>query len=173
MNIEEKLLSGNIKYQKDMRDNISKSELNRELSNGQKPYALIITCSDSRVIPEEIFNASIGELFIIRSAGNVINEGELASIEYGIEHLHIEYILVLGHTSCGAVHAAIHDEKGMYLTPVLSRIKDGIGLEKDERKCSIMNANKQVQYIKSKFPEYKGSVKAGLYDIKTNEVVIL
>ena len=173
MNIEEKLLSGNIKYQKDMRDNISKSQLNEELNKGQKPYALIVTCSDSRVIPEEIFNASIGELFIIRSAGNVINDGELASIEYGIEHLHIECVLVLGHTSCGAVHAAIHDEKGMYLSPVLSRIKNGIGLEKDERKCSIMNANKQVQYIKSKFPEYKGSVKAGLYDIKTNEVIIL
>ena len=173
MNIEEKLLLGNTKYQKDMRDNISKSELNEELSKGQNPYALIITCSDSRVIPEEIFNASIGELFIIRSAGNVINDGELASIEYGIEHLHIEYVLVLGHTSCGAVHAAIHDEKGMYLSPILSRIKEGIGSEKDERKCSMMNANKQVMYIKSKFPKYKGSVKAGLYDIKTNEVVIL
>ena len=155
-----------------MRDNISKSHLNMELSKGQNPYALIITCPDSRVIPEEIFSSSIGELFVIRSAGNVINDGELASIEYAIEHLHIQYILVLGHTSCGAIHAAIHDEKGRYLDPVLSRIKEGIGLEKDERKCSILNANKQVRYILSKFPDYKGIVKSGLYDIKTNKVTI-
>lgn len=173
MNIEEKLSSGNLIYQKNTRDNISKSQLNKELAKGQNPYALIITCSDSRVIPEEIFNASIGELFVIRSAGNVINDGELASIEYGIEHLNIKYVLVLGHTSCGAVHAAIHDGKGMYLSPVLSRIKEGIGLEKDERKCSIMNADKQVEYIKSKFPKYDGEIKAGLYDILTNVVTIL
>lgn len=173
MNIEEKLLLGNTNYQKNIRDNISKTKLNEELCNGQHPYALIITCSDSRVIPEEIFSASLGELFVIRSAGNVINDGELASIEYGLKHLHIQYVLVLGHTSCGAVHAAIHNEEGDYLYPVLSRIKEAIGNSLDERECSILNANKQVAYIKERFPWYQGDVKPALYDIKTNKVTIL
>ena len=173
MNIEEKLLFGNANYQKNIRDSISKTELNKELIKGQHPYALIITCSDSRVIPEEIFSASLGELFVIRSAGNVINDGELASIEYGLKHLNIQYVLVLGHTSCGAVHAAMHNEEGEYLYPVLSRIKEAIGDNTSEADCSIMNAIKQANYIKEKFPWFKGDIKPGLYDIKTNKVTIL
>ena len=63
-----------------------------ELVKGQHPDTLIITCSDSRVVPEYIFNAKLGELFVIRTAGNVINEGELATVEYAIEHLKVKYI---------------------------------------------------------------------------------
>ena len=173
MNIEEKLLFGNTNYQKNIRDSISKTKLNKELTKGQHPYALIITCSDSRVIPEEIFSASLGELFVIRSAGNVINDGELASIEYGLKHLHIEYILVLGHTSCGAVHATIHNEEGEYLYPVLSRIKEAIGSSTSERECSMLNAIKQAAYIKEKLPWFKGDIKPGLYDISTNKITVL
>ena len=104
----------------------------KELVKGQSPSVLVITCSDSRVSPEEIFSLGLGWLFVIRTAGNVINEGELASVEYGIEHLHIKYVLVLGHTHCGAVHASIHNEKGKYLDPILNRIKKNILDEKDE-----------------------------------------
>ena len=111
MDIEERLLKGNKIYVKN-----ANKELLDTLSKGQNPYALIVTCSDSRVVPEHIFSTSLGELFVIRTAGNVINEGELASIEYGIEHLNIQYVLILGHTHCGAVHAAIHHEKGKYLS---------------------------------------------------------
>lgn len=86
-----------------------------ELIKGQHPTTLVITCSDSRVVPEYIFNATLGELFVIRTAGNVVNEGELATIEYAVEHLHIKDIVVLGHTHCGAIHAAINHETGKYL----------------------------------------------------------
>ena len=166
MNIEERLINGNIKF----RNGVDKNKIN-ELVKGQHPYALVITCSDSRVIPEEIFSCSLGELFVIRTAGNVINEGELASIEYGIEHLHIEYVLVLAHTHCGAVHAAIHNEKGKYLSPILDNIKRCIGDECNEKQASIKNALKQVDYLKNKFSEYKGEIKAALFDIETAEVV--
>ena len=115
MDIEKRLIKGNQKF----KNNDQKEELRKSLVNGQNPYALVVTCSDSRVSPEEIFSCSLGELFVIRTAGNVINEGELASIEYGIEHLHINYILVLAHTHCGAIHASIHKEKGRYLSPIL------------------------------------------------------
>jgi len=170
MDIEAKLKEGNLIFQEKME---GKSLLNERLIKGQNPFAIVVTCSDSRVIPEEIFSVSLGELFVIRSAGNVINEGELASIEYGIHHLHIDYVLVLAHTLCGAVHAAIHDEKGMYLAPILSKIKEVTSINKDERQTSIDNAIKQVEYIKNKFPDYKGTIEAGLYDIATNSVLFI
>ena len=171
MNIEERLILGNKTFIKQSFEDEQKKERINELSRGQKPYALVVTCSDSRVIPEEIFSCSLGELFVIRTAGNVINEGELASIEYGIEHLHISYILILAHTHCGAVHAAIHNENGRYLSPILDNIKKCIGDECNEKEASIKNAIKQVVYLKTKFPEYHGEIKAAIYDIETCEVI--
>ncbi|MBP5444655.1 MAG: hypothetical protein J6Y28_00650 [Acholeplasmatales bacterium] len=138
--------------------------------NGQHPFALIITCSDSRVVPEYIFDKPVGNLFVIRTAGNVINEGELGTIEYAIEHLQIKTILVLGHTNCGAVHAAIHNEKGKYLDPILSKIKLAIGDEQDELLATTLNAESVKEFIKSKFPDYDGIVEKAIYDIKTGKV---
>ena len=84
-------------------------ELRRQTAeDGQSPYAVVLACSDSRVPPEHIFNAGIGELFVIRTAGNVVGEYELGSIEYGAEHLHAQLVLVLGHSGCGAVEAALN-----------------------------------------------------------------
>lgn len=168
MNIEERLIEGNKTFIK----NVNKERL-ETLSKGQHPYALVVTCSDSRVVPEHIFSCDLGELFVIRTAGNVINEGELASIEYGIEHLGIQYVLILGHTHCGAVHAAIHHEKGKYLSCVLDNISKSIKDEKDECQASMINALAQVTYLKAKFPHYQGKIKAGLYDIESGLVKIL
>lgn len=167
MNIEKKLFLGNKKFIQ----NKKVFSLRNKLAAGQKPYCLVITCSDSRVVPERIFSCSLGELFVIRTAGNVVNEGELASIEYGIEHLHIKYILVLGHTHCGAIHAAIHKEQGKYLSPIIDNISRNIIGIVDERNASIANGIKQVEYIKSKFPHFDGEVKFALYDIETGEVI--
>jgi carbonic anhydrase len=77
-----------------------------ELARGQHPFAMVLSCADSRVPPEHIFNVGLGDLFVIRSAGEVIDRSILASLEYGAEHLHIPLLLVLGHESCGAVQAA-------------------------------------------------------------------
>ena len=146
---------------KDKRDSLVK---------GQHPEILVITCSDSRVVPEMIFNCSLGDIFVIRTAGNVINEGELATIEYAIEHLHVKKILVLGHTHCGAVHATIKGEKGRYLDPILNRIRHNIGNIDDELEASKINAMKEANYIKVKFPDYKGVVEYKIYDIETSIV---
>jgi carbonic anhydrase len=81
------------------------------LATGQKPYAIILSCSDSRVPPEIIFNKGLGELFVIRVAGNVPDPIILGSIEYAAEHLGSTLIMVLGHKRCGAVTAAV-DAKG-------------------------------------------------------------
>ena len=172
MDVKEELLKGNDSVIKAINDDENtKAEMN-SLVKGQKPYALIITCSDSRVIPEKIFSKGLGELFVIRSAGNVINEGELGTIEYAIEHLHIKYILVLGHTLCGAVHASMHNEKGQYLGPILNRISSSIAGITNERAASIQNAEKEKEYIKKMFPDYDGIIDSGLYEIETNKVYI-
>jgi carbonic anhydrase len=82
-------------------------EVLAELAKGQHPYATILSCSDSRVPPELIFDAGLGELFIIRVAGNVLSPEIAGSLQYAWRHLHTPLFVVLGHTNCGAVAAAI------------------------------------------------------------------
>ena len=166
MNIKE----GNKEFLNKLDNNKQLKELRDELVKGQHPDTLVITCSDSRVVPEYIFNASLGELFIIRTAGNVINDGELATIEYAIEHLKVKSIIVLGHTHCGAIHASIHNENGRYLDPILNRIKLNIGDICDELEASKINALKEVEYIKQKFPHFEGTIESKIYDIETSLV---
>ncbi len=79
----------------------------REVASLQKPFAVVLSCSDSRVPPELIFDQGLGDLFTIRVAGNVLGSAQVASIEYAVEHLGAKLILVLGHESCGAVKAAL------------------------------------------------------------------
>jgi len=82
-------------------------EILADLAKGQHPYATILSCSDSRVPPELIFDAGFGELFIVRVAGNVLSSEGAGSLQYAGRHLHTPLFLVLGHTHCGAVAAAI------------------------------------------------------------------
>lgn len=106
-----KLKEGNTRFVngKSTHSNIS-SDVRKETSeNGQHPYATIISCSDSRVPVEYIFDAGIGELFVVRVAGNVVDTDEIGSIEYGIGHLHTPILVVLGHTKCGAVTAVVNN----------------------------------------------------------------
>lgn len=95
---------------------VSGSILNKDLTqarrenldkNGQKPFAVVLTCSDSRVPPELIFDQALGDLFVVRVAGNVVDPVAMGSIEYGAEHLGAPVILVLGHSHCGAVKASV------------------------------------------------------------------
>ena len=79
----------------------------RQLASGQSPHAEILSCADSRVPPEIIFDQGLGDLFVVRVAGNVVSDTELGSLEYGAEHLHVPLLVVLGHQHCGAVTAAV------------------------------------------------------------------
>jgi carbonic anhydrase len=82
-----------------------------KLSKSQHPKAVVITCADSRVSPEILFDQGLGDLFVIRNAGNVIDDDVLGSIEYAIEHLDVKTIVVLGHENCGAVTATVNHLK--------------------------------------------------------------
>ena len=75
------------------------------LANGQHPFAVVLCCSDSRVSPEIVFDQGLGDLFVIRNAGNVVDKDVLGSIEYAVEHLHTTLVVVMGHSKCGAVTA--------------------------------------------------------------------
>ncbi len=79
----------------------------RELAKGQHPRAVVVACADSRVAPELVFDQGLGEIFVVRTAGNVVDVVALASIEYGVEHLHAPLLVVMGHQYCGAVQAAL------------------------------------------------------------------
>jgi len=79
----------------------------REIAAAQRPWAVIISCSDSRVPPELIFDCGLGDLFVIRLAGNILDDAVLGSIEYAVEHLAVKLVMVLGHSRCGAVTAAV------------------------------------------------------------------
>ena len=130
----QKLKSGNEKYllQNTGIGDVSPAVRLRTSVQGQQPYAIIITCSDSRVIPECVFSAGIGELFVIRVAGNVIDDHQLGSIEYAVEHLGTNLVVMMGHTGCGAVEAAIHHDPSGFI----KYITDGIRKVDTAQNCS-------------------------------------
>ncbi len=103
-----KLIDGNKRFvssapvKKDVGD-----KRRQELTKGQYPFATVLSCSDSRVPPELVFDQGLGDIFIIRVAGNVVEPTTLGSIEYGVEHLHTPLLVILGHESCGAVKATL------------------------------------------------------------------
>ena len=115
--------------------------------HGQQPYAIIITCSDSRVVPELIFSAEIGDLFVIRVAGNVIDSHQLGSIEYAADHLGTGLIVVLGHDHCGAVDAAMNHEPDGYIKYITDEISAAIGGERDELKACCLNVKHSCEMI--------------------------
>lgn len=160
----------------------------RELKSGQHPFAVIVSCSDSRVPAELVFDQGLGDIFSIRTAGNVIGDYELGSIEYAVEHLGCKLIVVLGHRSCGAVKAFI-DSKGNYNhEDHIKKIVEYIESEKEENdlvkenKLSVDNAvNANVQHavnflkttepiLKESFDQKKITIIGAVYDIESGKV---
>ena len=121
------LKEGNMRFVRGQSRNLPRdtSETRRLLAeNGQSPYAVVFGCSDSRVPPEIIFNAGLGEIFTVRNAGNVADAVALGSVEYAALHLGAKLVVVLGHTSCGAVAAAVSGEDlGQNIKAITDKIK--------------------------------------------------
>ncbi len=108
----QKLMDGNKNYVENKLTNAARSDAatRTSLAKSQKPYAIILTCSDSRVPPEIVFDKGLGELFVVRVAGNIPDPVVLGSIEYAAEHLGSPLIMVLGHERCGAVTATVESK---------------------------------------------------------------
>lgn len=179
---EKDLLSpGNAKFVKDP----EQKKKREELSKGQHPKTIVVACSDSRVSPEIIFDKGLGELFVVRTAGNVVDSVALGSIEYAAEHLHAPNLLVLGHTKCGAVTAACsgHSESP-YINSILALIEPAVEKAKHEHKAgdelistaTVENVENQIKFImtskiiKELVEEKKLTIKAAVYDIKTGRI---
>ena len=143
--------------------------------NGQHPWAIVVCCSDSRVVPEQIFSAGLGELFVIRVAGNVMDDHQLGSVEYAASHLGVKLIVVMGHTHCGAVSAAIHHDPEGYIKFITDEIRLAVGSETDETKACCLNIKRSIEVIESSLEilreEKHGLKVAGaLYHIESGRV---
>ncbi|KAF5084862.1 carbonic anhydrase [Acetobacterium wieringae] len=126
---------------------VSPKVRSKNVEAGQKPDAVVVTCSDSRVPPEHIFSAGIGELFVIRTAGNVIGDFELGSIEYAVGHLGTSVVLVLGHNHCGAVAAAMQGHGHGYITSIVEEIQPAIVGEENVATCENLNIDNSIKRI--------------------------
>ncbi len=153
----QKLMDGNKHFVENTLTNAARSDAatRTSLINSQKPYAIILSCSDSRVPPEIIFDKGLGELFVIRVAGNIPDPIVLGSIEYAAEHLGTALIVVLGHEGCGAVTATV-DAKGQStgsknIDAIVKEIEPSVNLAtkncaacKDEKDCAITKKSEFV-----------------------------
>jgi len=109
----ERLKAGNARFVKNAASALPIDEARRQAQvEGQSPFAIVLSCADSRVPPEVVFNAGLGELFVVRTAGGVTDKAVLASIEYAAEHLEASLLVVMGHESCGAVKTAVETKPG-------------------------------------------------------------
>ncbi len=171
--IRTRLTAGNNKYI----ETADKARLRDTAENGQHPFAIVVCCSDSRVIPEEIFDCSVGDLFVIRVAGNVLDKHQLGSIEYAASHLNCNHIIVLGHTNCGAVNAALSGGGDGFIKYITDDILEAIGDVRDPYKATCLNVEHAVSKIKQEFvlhPEVSSAIIIGaIYDIIVGDVTWL
>lgn len=182
------LIQGNANYLANDKDAALRLDLT---TNGQHPYAVIITCSDSRAVPEIAFNANFGDIFTIRTAGNVISDFETGSVEYGAEHLGSALVVVLGHTNCGAVTAACSAEEAHgpvnHITDIVNEIKPSVAKARANGSTEqtllsdsiILNVQNSIDRLRASETlselEKEGKIKiiGAIYDITTGKVTFL
>jgi carbonic anhydrase len=144
------------------------TERRSELTKDQHPFAVIVSCSDSRVPPEIVFDQGLGDLFVVRVAGNVIDDHGLGSIEYAVDHLAVRLIVVLGHQSCGAVKAARETiaakSKALgHIQSLVTAIRPAVEVTaKGDLEATIKaNVNDVVRALRSSTPILKAKVDSG------------
>jgi carbonic anhydrase len=183
-----KLKEGNVRYTSgNLQHPGQTTERRTELAKTQHPFAAIVSCSDSRVPPEIVFDQGLGDLFVVRVAGNVINDEGLGSIEYTVDHLGTRLILVLGHQSCGAVKAAretiaAKSKAPGHIDSLVTAIKPAVeATAKDDLDATVKaNVKNVVQALRSSTPILKAEVDSGkikviggYYSLDTGAVTLL
>ena len=172
--IRDRLDRGNLRWRQ--RQDEAAALRHHTAQNGQEPYAIVVACSDSRVIPEQLFDAGLGELFVIRVAGNVLDRHQLGSIEYAAGHLHCRLILLLGHTGCGAVGAALSGGGEGFIQYITDEILLAVGQERDPLRACEKNVLYGVQLLRREFAEHPEipaedlEIRGAVYDIETGAV---
>ena len=183
------LKEGNKRFINNLKANRNLLQQANETSDGQHPFAVILSCIDSRTSAELIFDQGLGDVFSVRIAGNIINEDILGSMEFGCKVAGSKIIVVLGHTKCGAIKGACdHVEMGN-LTALISKIQPAVYDEKSElenrdssnsefvEKVAAINVKRSVHAIMERSPILKEMIEdgsigivGGVHDITTGEV---
>lgn len=154
------------------------------VAKAQLPFAIIVGCADSRVPPEILFDQGLGDLFVIRVAGNVVDDPSLGSIEYAVEHLGSRLIVVLGHERCGAVDAACKGgNPGAHIGSLVQAIKPAVEVARRHKGDNLLadavqaNVERVVDQLKGSWPilgpevrEEKLTIVGGIYDLETGLV---
>ena len=165
----QRLKDGNVRFVDDKLDGQLQDHNRRlELTKGQQPHTIVLACADSRVVPELMFDAGLGELFVIRVAGNVANTSSMASMEYAVANCGSKVIVVLGHESCGAVTAAIAGgDNGYNLNHLLSHVAPALAASKEGDSVNDVvkiNANLTAEELVSRSTIIGNAVRSG--DVK-------
>lgn len=183
----ENLISGNTRFidEQSIHPHQNKKTV-LDNQESQHPSAVILTCSDSRVSPEIIFDQGIGDLFVIRNAGNLVTDVDMGSVEYGVEHLGVKTVVVLGHTECGAITAYVEDKNNNYKKHLshIDDIVETIANEKEQKEitkennlaaCILANINHSVKLIEDNHIVKENNVKVVPmeYDVHTGKVIEL
>jgi carbonic anhydrase len=183
------LVEGNDRFVQDIKANRSLQSQVIETSSGQYPFAIVLSCIDSRVPVELVFDQGIGDIFSARVAGNVINEDILGSMEYACKVAGSKVVVVLGHSKCGAVTAACQNVKLGNITPLLDKIQPAVETikasspEMDEatiEKVISQNVKVSIDQIREESPILAEMEKAGqidivgaMYDVSNGKVTFL
>lgn len=134
----------------------------KEVAEDQHPFAVVIACSDSRVSPELVFDEGLGDLFVIRTAGNIIGEVELGSVEYAVEHLGVPLVVVMGHERCGAVKAMI---SGVIPNGHLKSVIDSLQNEVEIQSIPINDAHRLEHCVEA-------NIKHGVRELLSQSTII-
>lgn len=170
----------NLKVQRNLQEQVLAT------SQGQYPFAVVLSCIDSRVPAELVFDQGIGDIFSVRVAGNIVNEDILGSMEYACKVAGSKIVVVLGHTKCGAVNAACNNVELGNITTLLNKVKpavdfirDGDGEMSDStiEKVAVQNVKVSIDRIRQESPilaelESDGQIEivGALYDVSSGEV---
>lgn len=180
----ELLREGNKRFINNLKEDHDHLELLNQTREGQYPFAVILSCMDSRTSSELIFDQGLGDLFSIRVAGNIVNNDILASIEYAVKYIGTKVLMVLGHTGCGAINSAKQGVTDGHLTDLLNRIQPSITkamLDDKEYMFSdkVAYANvensleeilKRSKIVKDMFESKKIGIVGGVYNIENGQV---
>jgi carbonic anhydrase len=167
------LKAGNDRYVRNASSPVSLS-INRrqELAAAQRPAAMVLSCADSRLPPEHVFNTGLGEIFVVRTAGGVVDRSVLATLEYGADRLHIPLLVVMGHESCGAVLAAAEGKNDsasanmQFLMKAIRAARRQSAEERDEVKALVLaNVEQVINDLMSGSPLLQRLLDTGKLDV--------
>jgi carbonic anhydrase len=157
-----------------------------EVTTGQHPFAVVVCCSDSRVPPEIVFDQSIGDIFVVRSAGQCLGPMTLGSIEYAVEHLGVQFVMILGHTRCGAIDAAVKGGKAHgHVADLVEALQPAVAAAKQKPGDTVTNAVRENvercvarlsapgSHLFKQLRERRVEIVGAIYDLESGIVSVL